>query len=207
MGLITGSGSVTRFRVEGIFSESDLKELPERIPRYAFRPLEETSEVERSAGWVNILDMFDSAFNGMDYLKEPWLALSWRVDVRKVPKNAIIQHAREAEEKIKAAEALDYLPKKRRQEIREAIRINLLKRAIPRSNAYDMIWNLGTGAVIFGATGNRLCDEFTEFFLKCFGLPLKAVFPYTIASQVLEKDGMAMDLLEGLKYSVTGELK
>lgn len=205
MGLIIGSGSLTRFLVEGVLHENYLEEFPERISRYAFRNLDETSDRERSMGWVNVMDMFDSSFPGMDYFKEPYLAMSLRVDVRKVPSKALKQYCREAEEKIKAAEELEFLPKQRRQEIGEGVRIRLLKRAIPRSQTYDMIWNLQTGVVIFGGTSSKLCDEFAEFFLKTFGLHLKTVFPYFIAEKVLEDGGMDPEVLEDLKPAETGE--
>ena len=207
MGLIFGSGSFTRFMVDGDLPKNYLQEFPPRILRCAFRDIDEASDQERSSGWVNIMDMFDSRFATMDYLKEPCIAMSWRVDVRKVPARALLRYCREAEEKIKAAEELEYLLKPRRVEIKEAVRIKLLKRAIPRSQAFDMIWNLSTRVLIFGSNNNKLCDEFTEFFLTCFGLHLRPVFPYTVASQVLEKQGQNPDLLDGLKASSTGEVQ
>lgn len=189
MGLIHGSGSFTRFRVEGDLPEDYLEEFPKRIARFSFRSIDEDSEQERSSGWVNILDAFDNRMAAMEYLKEPCIALSWRVDVRKVPAKAVKQYCREAEERIKSSEKLEFLSKKRRQEIKEGVQTILMKRAIPRSQAYDMIWNLQTGMVIFGAVSNKLCDEFAEFFLQCFGLHLKTVFPYSMASELLEKNG------------------
>lgn len=202
MGLIIGSGSFTRFQVEGALPSDYMETFPGKITRFAFRGFNEHSEEERATGWVNILDIFDSDFLGMEYFKDPCIALSWRVDVRTVPSNALTQHCREAEKRIRESEELEILPKKRRQDIREAMRIKLLKRAIPRTQTYDTIWNLQTGIVFFGGTSNKLCDEFTEFFLKCFGLHLKTVFPFSIACQVLEKEKRDPGLLEGLSYSI-----
>lgn len=205
MGLIIGSGSFTRFMVTGDLPDDYTGTFPKKIERYAFRKLDENSDDERSTGWVNILDMFDSEFMGMEYFKDPCVALSWRVDVRSVPSKALTQFCREAEAKIRAEEELEHLPKKRRQEIKEAIHIKLLKRAIPRSNTYDVIWNLQTGLLIFGAVSNKLCDEFSEFFLKTFGLHLKTVFPYSMASEILQEEDMSPEILDGLKYSIFTE--
>ncbi|MBW1801621.1 MAG: recombination-associated protein RdgC [Deltaproteobacteria bacterium] len=152
------------------------------------------------------MDMFDNRFLTKEFLMEPCIAMSWRVDVRKVPSKALIQYSREAEEKIKAMEELEYLPKKRRREIKEGVRITLLKRAIPRSRTYDMIWNIQTGVLFFGATGKTLCDDFSEFFLQCFSLHLKSVFPYTIATGILEKDKMDPTLIDGLRPSINAEV-
>jgi len=51
-----------------------LEELPEKIARFAFRPLDESSDEARSSGWVNIMDEYDSRFEGKEYLKGPFLA-------------------------------------------------------------------------------------------------------------------------------------
>ncbi|HEQ78899.1 MAG TPA: hypothetical protein ENN76_01380 [Euryarchaeota archaeon] len=202
MSLIYGTGSFTRFKVEGGISEENREIFQTNISRYAFRNLDENSDEERSTGWVSIMDMFDSAFADINYFKEPCIALSWRVDVRSVPIKALRQYSREAEEKIKTSEELEHISKNRRQEIKEAVRIKLLKRAIPRSNIYDMIWNVQTGLVIFAATSTKLCDEFSEFFLKCFGLHLMTVFPYSMASDILKGEEVDPGLLEELEYSV-----
>jgi len=207
MGLIMGTGSLTRFVVGGPIPEDYLGMLPQRIAPYAFRNLDEASDQERSVGWVNIMDMFDSGFPGMGYLKEPYIAMSWRVDVRRVPAKALKQYCREAEQKVKTLEELAYLSKSRREEIRKTVRGRLLKRAIPSSQTYDMIWNLNSGVVIFGATSTKLCDEFTEFFLNCFGLHLKSVFPHFTAARILEDQGKEQELLDELRYSLIEETK
>lgn len=202
MGLIAGSASFTRYTTEGEVPENFLEDLPRRISRFAFRNIDETSEQERAVGWVNIMDTFDSRFGAMEYLKEPCIAMAWRVDARRVPAKALKQYCREAEERIKQEEGLEFLSKKRRQEIRDLMKADLMRRAIPRSQSYDMLWNLQTSTVIFGSTGSKLCDEFAGFFLECFGLLLKAVFPYSITSRLLEKEGVDHDLLEGLRPSL-----
>jgi DNA recombination-dependent growth factor C len=205
MGLIHGSSSFTRFVVNGNPPEDYAEAFPERILSYAFRELDENSQEERSEGWVNIMDMFDNQFLGREYFKDPYIALSWRMDVRTVPDKALRQYCRQAEEEIKRSEELEFLPKGRREEIKEAVRIRLLKRAIPRSKVYDMIWDLNSGLVIFGSVNNRLCDDFAAFFLKTFDLSLMSIFPYTLAGQALERDGMDPSLLESLAASIVVE--
>ena len=201
MGLISGSGSFTRYFAGGTLSEDFQKSLSDQIARYSFRNLDEESIAERSVGWVNILNMFDNRFAGLEFLKEPYIALSLRVDEKKIPSTALKQYCLEAEEKIKTAENLEFLPKRRRQDIKDGISLRLLKRAIPVSKSYDMIWNYTTGLVIFGCTTNKLCDEFMEFFLQTFNIQLQTVCPYTLACSFLEKEGTSPDILDGLRPS------
>jgi len=195
MGLIAGSWSFTRFQVEDPLPEGYLAVFSERIQQYAFRPLDEASDLDRSSGWVDIVDMFDNRFLGHSFLRPPFLSLSWRVDARSVPSHALKQHCRALENKIKEEENLEFLPRGRRQEIREHGYAQLLRRAIPRSNVYDMIWNLDTGLVYFGSVSHKLCDEFSEFFFITFGLPLTSVFPYAMARKLLDKEGMDAEVV------------
>lgn len=198
MGLIYGSGSFTRFLVEGPLPKDYPQEFSKRISRFAFQKIDEASEQERSVGWVSIMDMFDNRLEAMEFLKEPCIALSWRVDVRKVPTKALRQYCREAEEKVKQSEGLEFLSKKRREEIKETVRVRLLKRAIPVAQTYDMIWNLRTSTLIFGTVSNNLCDEFAELFMQCFGLQLKSLFPYRAALQIFQKEGVDTALMDDL---------
>ena len=204
MGLINGSCSLTRFIVEDALPDEYLEIFPGHIQRFAFKGFDETSDAEDSIGWVNIMDMFDNHFNRMQYLKEPYLALTWRIDARKVPAKALKQYSLEAERKVMEMEELEFLPKGKRKEIKEMTRLGLLKRAIPTSKIYDMIWNLDKGYVLFGGANRKLCDEFSSFFHKCFNLRLGSVYPWLTASSFLEKEERRPEELEGLTYSITG---
>ena len=197
MSLITGSGSFTRFLADGDLPKNFMEVLSAKIAGYSFLNLDENSIGERSIGWVNVMNMLDSRFNSFEFLKEPYITMSLRIDERKIPPTALKQYCLEAEEKIKEDENLEYLPKRRRSDIKEGVTLRLLKRAIPISKAYNMIWNYSTGFVIFGCTSNKLCDEFTEIFFKTFDIHLQAIYPYTLASRLLEKEGLSPDILDG----------
>ncbi len=199
MGFIKGAVTLTRYRVEGELPEGFRETVRERIEAHAFRRLEEDSLQERSSGWVNIMDTFQEGFTGEEFSKEPYLALSFRVDSRTVPSRALRQYCREAEEEVKAREELDFLNKKRREEIREGVRVKLLHRAIPRSNTYDMVWDLTTGAVFFGSTNSKVCDDFSEHFFATFDLRPVSVHPYSSAHRILEESGADPSLLEALR--------
>ena len=201
MGLILGSGSFTRFMVNGEFQKDNLEEIQSSISRFAFRKLDDFSEEKRSVGWVNILNMFEAGFEDRNFFKHPYIAMSLRVDVRNVPGKALKQYCVEAENEMKQNEDIEVLSKRQRKDIKEWVLRSLLKRAIPRSNTYDMVWNTDTSMLYFGATGTKLCDEFSEYFLKTFQLDLSSVFPYTLGHQVLEKENMNPGLLDVLRES------
>ncbi|MCD6305574.1 MAG: recombination-associated protein RdgC [Deltaproteobacteria bacterium] len=198
MGLMHGTAAFTRYIAEKELPDDFMEGLSENIGRYAFRDLDEQSIDERSAGWVNIMDMFDHRFEGLEFLKEPYIAMSLRIDERKIPSTALRQYVRQAEEKVKEEEHLEFLSRNRREDVKEAVRLRLLKRAIPVTRTYDMIWNTLTGLVIFGCVSPRICDEFIHRFYLTFGIQLDAVCPYTLGELHLEKDEASLDLMDGL---------
>ncbi len=204
MGLIKGTSGLTRFIVEDPVPDDYMETFPLMIERYAFRNLDNTSDLERSAGWVNIMDMFDNDFTNMQYIKTPYLAMTYRIDVRRVPAGALRQYSLEAESKVLAMEGLEFLPKPRKKEIKEMTKLGLLKRAIPVSKTYDMVWNMDKGYLFFSGVNRKLCDEFSSFFSKCFNLRLGSVYPFLTASGFLKEKGMQPELLEELSYSITG---
>ncbi|MGD8385744.1 MAG: recombination-associated protein RdgC [Desulfobacteraceae bacterium] len=196
MGFLRGSVTCTRFQVAGDLPEDFRETVRDRISRYAFRKLEEDSDQERTMGWVNILDELQVGFYGDEMFKEPYLALSLRVDVRSVPARALRQYCREAEEEVKSLEGLDFLNKKRREEIRERVRGQLLRRVLPRTSIYDMAWDLQGGVVLFGSTTPRICDAFSELFFNTFEFRLTSLYPYALAYQSLQDQGMDPAILD-----------
>ena len=198
MGFVSGTANFSRYRVEGSPPDDYFERYPERIAQHAFRGINENSLDERSAGWVDIMDNFNSRFGGMEFFREPYIALSFRLDVKRVPPKALKQYCRQAELEVMASEELQYLTKGRKQDIKDAVSGTLLKRVLPVSNTYDMLWNLQTGALLFGCVQSKICDEFTEFFHNTFGLFLTAVIPYSLACLALEKGGKNPNLIEGI---------
>jgi len=199
MGVVRGSLNCTRFLVNGEPDEGFREAAREKVVRYSFKRLHEDSDQERAVGWVNILDEYQRGFLGDEYFKEPYIALSLRVDTRSVPARALRQYCREAEDEIKEREGLEFLSKKRREEVRDAVRARLLRRAIPRTAVYDMVWDLQRGLVLFGATSTRLCDEFAEIFYNTFELRLTSVYPYSLAYRLLQDKGLRADGLNDVR--------
>lgn len=202
MGFLKGSVTCTRFQVPADLPEGFRETVRERISRYAFRKLEEDSDQERTLGWVNIADELQVGFSGDEMFKEPYLALAARLDVRTVPARALRQYCREAEEEVKTLEGLDFLNKKRREEIRERVRKQLMRRVLPRTSTYDMAWDLQSGVVLFGSTTSRTCDAFSELFFNTFELRLTSLYPYALAYSMLQDRGMDPAALDEVQPAV-----
>lgn len=188
MGLLKGAVSFTRYIVEGESPKDYRKTYPDKISRWLFRELDETSPDERTFGWVNIFNFLDSKIVGQEYFLDNYIALTLRIDNRKVPAKALKSFCLKAEAEEKALQNKPFLSKSRKKEIRERVYLQLLKRVIPASVTCDMIWDTESRVVWFASTSDKVCADFTDIFKKTFALNLSALFPYTLAQKNLSLD-------------------
>ncbi|MEW6378568.1 MAG: recombination-associated protein RdgC [bacterium] len=192
MGFISSSASFTRYRVKDQLPADYRQRYAEEIRRYAFREMEEESDLERSLGWVNIMNVMDNEFPGEEFFKGEFIALSLRIDTRRVPAQVLKNFCRKAEEEIKSEQGKDFLSKAQRQEIRDVVKLQLLKRAIPNTRSFDMIWDIVAGQLFFSSTNEGVCLEFLELYKKTFGLGLEQMFPYGLAQSILADGQQAL---------------
>lgn len=200
MGLIDKSGSFSQYTTITDLPGDFLEIIADRIRHNAFVKINEDTIQERSAGWVNISNLLDNTFEDMSFLKEPYIAMSLRVDDRKVPVEALKRYCLEEEERVKTEQNIDFLPKNRRNTIKEMVKLRLLKRVIPSSKTHDMIWNYETGRLIFASTNTKLCDEFQDKFLKTFNVDTNTMHPAMVGSQLLEENGISKNIADKFTY-------
>lgn len=192
MGFISSSASFTRYWVKGQLPADYREKYAEEIRRYAFREIEEDSDIERAAGWVNIMNVMDSKFYGEEFFKGEFIALSLRVDTRRVPPQVLKNFCTKAEGERKAALGKDFLSKAERQDTRDMVKAQLLKRAIPNTRTFDMIWDIKSNQLLFSSTNDSICLEFFELYKKTFGLNLEQLFPYSLAQSILTEGQKAL---------------
>jgi DNA recombination-dependent growth factor C len=185
MGFISSSSSFTRYWVKDQMPVDYRQRYGEEILRYAFREIEEDSDVERSSGWVNIMNVMDNEFRGEEFFKGEFVALSLRTDTRRVPSQILKNFCRKAEDERKSAMARAFLSKAERQDIQDMVRLQLLKRAMPNTRTFDMIWDIKSNQILFSSTNDSVCLEFLELYKKTFGLNLEQIFPYNMAQNTL----------------------
>jgi DNA recombination-dependent growth factor C len=187
MGLLTNSASFVRFNVEGDPPTDFWDFAAERIRKHAFRDIDDNYD-ERSIGWVSCLDMFDSEFAYASYTVGDYLIISLRIDERKVPAAALKKFTLKEEGRIKRERQIPRLSRDHRQEIKENMRLVLLKKAIPIPAVYDMAWNLSDNTVMFFSTSQKAIGSLEEFFKETFDLHLMMQIPYISAGHLLPAD-------------------
>ena len=71
--------------------------------------------------------------------------------------------------------------------MKDALRLDLLKRSLLDTQLFEVIWLLENNEVWLGATGERNRSIFEESWLRTFGLGLRLLVPVTVGLEVLEK--------------------
>lgn len=187
MGLLTNSASFVRFSVEGQPPADFWNFVAERVASHAFRDIDDNYD-ERSIGWVSCLNMFDSEFAYSSYAAGDYVVLSLRIDERKVPAAALKKFVMKEEERIKRERQIPKLSRDHRNEIKDSIRLMLLKRAIPIPSVYDMVWSLSDNTVLFFSTSQKAIGEVEDFFKESFDLHLMQQIPYLTAGHLLSPE-------------------
>jgi DNA recombination-dependent growth factor C len=187
MGLLAGSMSFLRYAVEGDVPDNFWDFAAERITAFAFRDIDDTFE-EYSIGWVSVENMFDSVFDYGSYRVGDYIILGLRTDERKISTPVLRKFTLKEEERIKKERQVPRLNRAHRQEIKENIRLQLMKKAVPMAAVYDLCWNLADGTLLFFSTNTKAQSVLEDFFRETFGLRLVLQIPYLTAEHLLTSE-------------------
>jgi DNA recombination-dependent growth factor C len=188
MGLLSNSASFVRYTVEGELPENFWDFVGRRIVEFAFRDIDDTFD-EQSIGWVSVQNMFDNKFAYSSYAVADNIVLSLRVDERKVSTAILKKFCLKEEERIKKEREIPKLSRVQRLEIKENIKMQLLKRAAPGTAIYDLHWNLADGVLHFFSTNVKAQSILEDLFKDTFGLHIMLQIPYLTAMHLLDADG------------------
>ncbi len=186
MGLLATSTHFVRYAVEGEMPPDFWNFAAERIAAAAFRDIDDNYE-ERSVGWVAVDNMFDSAFAGASFAIADYLTLSLRIDERKVAPSVLKKFCLKEEAKIKQEREIPRLSRRQRVEIKENVRLALLKKSLPTAAVFDLCWNLAQGSLFFFSTNTKVHEVLEGLFKETFGLQLVMQIPFLTAAHLLNE--------------------
>lgn len=195
MGFLTGSASFVRFTVEGQAQEPFWDWVAERIAALSFHDIDDTID-EYSIGWVSVVNMFDADFNFASYAAADYVALSMRVDERKVSPSVLKKYVAKEEERIKLEREVPRLSRAARLEIRERVKAELVRKSPPIPAVYDLVWNPGACTVHFFSTNKKAIAQVEELFKETFSLNLALEVPYTSAIRLAGPGAAGLDALK-----------
>ncbi len=184
MSFLGRSSSFVRFAVEGELPDNPLDFIADRIRSFVFEDIDDNIE-EYSVGWVSVLNMFDAAFEYGSHLYGDYVVLSLRVDERKVSPSILKKFTQKEEERLKKEKQVPKLSRTLRLEIKERIKTELTRKAMPVPAVYDLVWSLGDSSLYLFSTNKKAHMLLEDFFKDCFGLVLVLQIPFTTAAELL----------------------
>lgn len=187
MGFLSGSASFVRFSVEGELPENVWDFIAERVAAFSFQDIDETYD-EFSIGWVSVINMFDSDFAYASYANGDYVTLTLRTDERKVSPAILKKFCTKEEERLKKERQLPKIGKAMKTEIKERMRTELMRKAVPVPAVYDLCWNLGESTLLFFSTNKKAQAQLEDFFKETFGLMLMQQIPYLTAEHLVEEE-------------------
>ena len=190
MALLKGSASFVRFSVEGELPENPLDYIAERVEAFAAQDIDETYD-EYSVGWVSIHNMFDSDFAYASHIAGDCITLTLRVDERKVSPAILKKIVQKEEERTKLEKQLPRLSRSMKVQIKERVRTELMRKAIPVPAVFDLYWNFGNSTLVFFSTNKKAHAILEDYFRETFGLLIRQQIPFTTAEHLVEADLVA----------------
>ncbi|TKB11634.1 recombination-associated protein RdgC [Desulforhopalus sp. IMCC35007] len=190
MGLLKGSGSFVRFSVEGELPENLLDYVASRVASFSFQDIDDTYD-EYSIGWVSILNMFDSQFKYASYVAGDYITLTLRVDERKVSPAILKKVVQKEEERERLEKELPKLSRSMRVQIKERVRTELMRKAIPIPTTYELCWSLTDSTLLFFSTNKKAQALLEDYFKESFGLLIRQQIPYITAEHLLDEEQVA----------------
>jgi DNA recombination-dependent growth factor C len=187
MGLLTTSSTFARYRVEGTLPDNFMDFADSQLRRFAFRDIDDTYD-EFSVGWVSILNMFDAEFQYASFSAGDYICLTMRVDERKVAPKILKKFCLKEEERIKKDRQIPKLNRHQKLEIKENMKLMLMKRAVPVPATYDLVWSLADNSLLFFTTNQKAQALLEDFFKETFGMLLMLQVPYNIAESLLNPE-------------------
>jgi len=190
MGFLKGTASFVRFSVEGELPENPLDFIADRVVSFCFRDIDDTYD-EYSIGWVSILNMFDSQFKYASYAAGDYITLTLRMDERKVSSAILKKVIQKEEERVRLEKELPKLSRPMRVEIKDRVRTELMRKAIPIPTVFELCWSLSDSTLIFFSTNKKAQALLEDYFKESFGLLIKQQIPYITAEHLLDEEQVA----------------
>ena len=198
MPILSASTGITRYRILEEVSDELIREIPEKLAKFAFMDIDHTAE-ERSFGWVNMDDMLDDKWAVSPPEKAQYFTFSMRLDTRRIQPAVLKKHFQIAlnHELAEAKkEGKNFISRDRKREIKEQVTLKLRARSLPIPAVFDVVWNVPENRVYLAATNTKVMDLFTDHFSETFELTLEPLTPFFLAMEILGEE--AVQKLESL---------
>jgi recombination associated protein RdgC len=183
LGVTRGALTFTRLFVQGKPPKDLRKRFLEAIRLRKFTPLTAEDEASEAIGWCVIERPFDLDFQPDRIFYDRFVQLGFRVDKWKIPGVLMRSQVADEEQRMLSRAGREKLTRAEKEDIKLRVIGRLRKKILPTSRAFDVLWDLDAGTVLFFTHSARATEEFAALFEKTFGLELQADSPYAAAGR------------------------
>jgi hypothetical protein len=188
---MSNTSSICQFQVVGDQPDGNIFEwIGECLEKHSFKGIDNNAE-ELSIGWVRTDDFQNTDFAGSQlFRRDRFASFTLRRDQRRIPAQLLKAYQQVAEHDFLSANPGFFkVPKQKREDIRDAVRLSLLARALPSPAMYDVIWDTESGLVTLASLSPKIIDLFETEFKKSFpGLRLLLVHPFARAQRITPEE-------------------
>ncbi|MBN1665025.1 MAG: recombination-associated protein RdgC [Deltaproteobacteria bacterium] len=177
MGFLKGTITFAPFRVIGEDQAGFNNFFDEQIKKFAFPDFTGEAE-EKIAGWTDIADHLDRDFAEAKYAVGGYLLFSLRMDRKAAPPSLLKIRCLEAERDALKERNIKRINRALRDEIKERILHDLLKKSQPIPSFYDICWNPLGKRLFFSGLADKVVDDFHGIFKETFNFTLQPFYPW-----------------------------
>lgn len=200
MGVRRGSISVRRYVVLDPLPTRPHERFLKGLRAHAFLPIDPQSEIDRSAGWVSLLDGDDADLSkekvyfvgaaGPSGASSEQLRVALRLDVLKPPPAEVKRQTAARVQAIEAEEGRT-LSRRERRTLQEEVARTVRLRAFPRVKLVDLVWDFAAARVYFWSQTKAHNELLLDLFPKSFGLRLEPEGAARWAGGFVDRDQLA----------------
>ncbi len=180
MGILSGSVSITRYRIDGQMPENLDDAVKKGLEDFCF-PAVEDETAEFASGWTSFSSPFSADFDTEKFQIGRYYIFSLRIDKKTVPSQSVKKHVAIESVKRLAGQEKTFLTKSEKKEIRDNVISMLMTRIPSKPDIYDVMWNPERNEVWFFSGLKVAGEELETLFSKSFNLRLVRLFPYSMA--------------------------
>ncbi|MBN1381120.1 MAG: recombination-associated protein RdgC [Deltaproteobacteria bacterium] len=198
MSFLKGTVTFSSFRVIGEKTSDFNNFFAEQIKKNAF-PDFSAQAAEKILGWTDINDHLDTDFIGLKYAVGGYWLFALRMDRKLTPPSLLRIKCLEAERDILKERNIKRVGKALREEIREAVFSDLLKKAQPIPSFFEVCWNPIEKRLYFSSLADKVIDDFHALFKESFDFILQPFYPWDIV-YLSEEQSAKLQASEGVLW-------
>jgi hypothetical protein len=183
LGVSRGALTFTRLFVQGKPPKDLRKRYLDAVRLRKFTPLAPEDEASEAVGWCVIERPFDLDFQPDRLFYDRFVLLGFRVDKWKIPGVLMKSQIADEEQRMLSRAGREKLTRAEKDDIKLRVIGRLRKKILPTSRAFDVLWDLDAGTVLFFTHSARATEEFAALFETTFGLELQTDSPYAAAGR------------------------